>query len=557
MRPLSLTLSAFGPYAGTVTLPMADLGRSGLYLVTGDTGAGKTTIFDAITFALYGEASGSNREPGMLRSKYAEPSARTYVELEFAYGDKTYRVKRTPAYERPALRGGGVTRETAKSELTGTGLAQPLTKPTEVTRKIVEIIGLTKEQFTQIAMIAQGDFLRVLLASTEERKKIFRQLFGTERCGKLQERLATEKRTLENRRQTELTGLQQYLEAMECPPESPLYGDLLLARADEMPAAEIPGLLDQLIAGDTAETEALEQELKQLAEQSSRMEQQLGAARQRAEAQKQLAAEKKALTLARVEEEAAQKAQQQAEAGAERQKALTDRLAVAREKLPRYAELERAMLAAEERSSTLNRVASRLEQMQALAQSLTERRGKLEEERESLRGTGETLARTDYRSKKELTGDVRLVEAGGDCCACCGTHLTRTGEVGLIKIISFAHYKRGMRLAVACGQRAYDAVAGIWADTEAAGRLLSSPVGSLTPALERLQNGETALKARLAALQNTLADAYAAAAEPGQPAVLWVDGADGDGLRRVAMAITAKTNAPCCTMGPGGQGLAV
>ena len=168
----------------------------------------------------------------------------------------------------------------------------------------------------------------------------------------------------------------------------------------------------------------------------------------------------------------------------------------------------------------------------------------------------ETLARTDYRSKKELTGDVRLVEAGGDCCACCGTHLARTGEVGLIKIISFAHYKSGMRLAVACGQRAYDAVAGIWADTEAAGRLLSSPVGSLTPALERLQNGEAALKARLAALQNTLAAACAEAAAPGTPAVLWVDGADGDGLRRVAMAITAKTNAPCCTLGPGGQGLA-
>ena len=167
-----------------------------------------------------------------------------------------------------------------------------------------------------------------------------------------------------------------------------------------------------------------------------------------------------------------------------------------------------------------------------------------------------TLAATEYRSKKELDGPVRLVEAGGDCCACCGTHLARTGEVGLIKIISFAHYKSGMRLAVACGQRAYDAVAGIWADTEAAGRLLSSPVGSLTPALERLQNGEAALKARLAALQNTLAAACAETAAPGTPAVLWVDGADGDGLRRVATAITAKTNAPCCTLGPGGQGLA-
>ena len=168
----------------------------------------------------------------------------------------------------------------------------------------------------------------------------------------------------------------------------------------------------------------------------------------------------------------------------------------------------------------------------------------------------ETLARTEYRSKKELTGDVRLVEAGGDCCACCGTHLARTGEVGLIKIISYAHYKTGMRLAVACGQRAYEAVAGIWADTEAAGRLLSAPVGALTPALERLQGGEAALKARLAALQNTLADAGAANAALGVPAVLWADGADGDGLRRMAMAITAKTNAPCCTLAPGGQGLA-
>ncbi len=110
-----------------------------------------------------------------------------------------------------------------------------------------------------------------------------------------------------------------------------------------------------------------------------------------------------------------------------------------------------------------------------------------------------------------------------------------------------------MRLAVACGQRAYDAVAGIWADTEVTGRLLSSPVGSLAPALERLQNGEAALKARLAALQHTLADAYAAAAEPGQPAVLWVDGADGDGLRRVAMSITAKTGAACCTLAPAGR----
>ena len=167
-----------------------------------------------------------------------------------------------------------------------------------------------------------------------------------------------------------------------------------------------------------------------------------------------------------------------------------------------------------------------------------------------------TLAATEYRSKKELEGPVRLVEAGGDRCACCGTHLHRTGEVGLIKILAAQHYKSGLRLTVACGQRAVEAVAHGWADAEAAGRLVSAPVGGLQDAVGRLQNAETALKQRLAALQNQLADAYAAAARPGEVLVVSADGADGDGLRRIAMAVTAKPGAACCALAPGGQGLA-
>lgn len=167
-----------------------------------------------------------------------------------------------------------------------------------------------------------------------------------------------------------------------------------------------------------------------------------------------------------------------------------------------------------------------------------------------------TLAATAYRSKKELEGPVRLVEAGGDRCACCGTHLARTGEVGLIKILSAQHYKSGMRLTVACGQRAFAAVADGWADAEAAGRLVSAPVGGLAAAVARLQSGESQLKQRLAALQNALAAACTAAATPGQPCTVWAEGADGDGLRRIAMAVAAGTGAPCCALAPGGQGLA-
>ena len=109
MRPLKLTMSAVGPYAGEIQLDLEQLGQQGLYLITGDTGAGKTTIFDAITYALYGEPSGDSRDPSMFRAKYAQPDVPTEVELVFSYGGKTYTVRRSPEYERPAKRGGGTT----------------------------------------------------------------------------------------------------------------------------------------------------------------------------------------------------------------------------------------------------------------------------------------------------------------------------------------------------------------------------------------------------------------------------------------------------------------
>ena len=117
MRPLNLTMSAFGPYAGQTTVDFSALGTTGLYLITGDTGAGKTTIFDAITYALYGEASGTSREPAMFRSKYAAPETPTQVALTFAYGGQSYTVRRNPEYDRPARRGGGVTTQRADAEL--------------------------------------------------------------------------------------------------------------------------------------------------------------------------------------------------------------------------------------------------------------------------------------------------------------------------------------------------------------------------------------------------------------------------------------------------------
>lgn len=192
MRAIKLVLSAFGPYRGRTQIDMESLGKGGLYLITGDTGAGKTTIFDAITFALYGEASGETRTAEMLRSKYADKETPTFVELTFSIREKVYCIYRNPEYLRPSKRGGGKeTKESANANLTMPD-GEVITGISTVNRKIQEILGLNKQQFTQITMIPQGDFLKLLLADTKERTLIFREIFNTKPYLTLQDTLKQE-----------------------------------------------------------------------------------------------------------------------------------------------------------------------------------------------------------------------------------------------------------------------------------------------------------------------------------------------------------------------------
>ena len=210
MRPLKLTFSAFGPYAGLQELSLEDLGRSGLYLITGDTGAGKTTIFDAITFALFGEASGDSREPGMLRSKYAAPETPTFVELTFRYDGRDYTVRRNPEYDRAKTRGTGTTKQSADATLILPD-GRTVTKLREVDKAVRDILGLTREQFAQVAMISQGEFRKLLQADTTQRQKIFRDIFGTGRYQQLQEKLKAETARVRDQREQAQFSIRQYL----------------------------------------------------------------------------------------------------------------------------------------------------------------------------------------------------------------------------------------------------------------------------------------------------------------------------------------------------------
>ncbi len=261
MRPVKLTLSAFGPYAGKTVLELDKLGTSGLYLITGDTGAGKTTIFDAITYALYGEASGDNREVSMFRSKYAEPDTPTMVELVFSYAGKEYTVKRSPEYNRPKTRGEGFTTQKADATLEYPD-GRILTKVKEVNEAVEKILGISRSQFSQIAMIAQGDFLKLLLASTEERKAIFRQIFKTGLYRNLQEKLKYESGELNNQCETAKRSIRQYIDGIVCDEDDVLSIEVKKAKDGALPADEVVSLIEQVLQKDGENFAALKKSLE-------------------------------------------------------------------------------------------------------------------------------------------------------------------------------------------------------------------------------------------------------------------------------------------------------
>ena len=307
MRPLRLTLSAFGPYAAETTLDLEKLGKGGLYLITGDTGAGKTTLFDAITYALYDHSSSGIREGSMLRCKYADDKTPTFVELEFEVHGVRYTVRRNPEYQRPKARGEGMTTEKADATLTYPDDRPPVSKAKDVTAAVQEIIGLDYNQFSQIVLIAQGQFTKLLNASTEERSRIFRKLFRTQRYAQLQERLQAEASALNQQRTAQNAKLDSLLGGLQFSPEDPDAEALRALCAQTVPETAL-ALLDALTARQAAALEEVGTALQATEAQLDTVQQQLGAAaqaqrlaQQLAARQAELAAAKPALDAARAE----------------------------------------------------------------------------------------------------------------------------------------------------------------------------------------------------------------------------------------------------------------
>lgn len=267
MRPLRLKMTGFGPYRETNVIDMESLGRGGLYLITGDTGAGKTFIFDAITYALFGDMSGSGRDSKSVRSQYSPDGEKTEVELVFEYCGHKYMVTRNPEYYRAKERGEGFTKQTA-----GATLIKPdgsvVDGSSRVTEEIKNILGIDRGQFCSIAMIAQGEFRKVLNAGTDERQKLFRKLFNTQAYSRLADELKELNKKNQEKFNDGIRGMRMYLSSVSCSFDGNLSAALedLRARSesDVVPPDDICEMLEAIIMSGDEKNICISSELESI-----------------------------------------------------------------------------------------------------------------------------------------------------------------------------------------------------------------------------------------------------------------------------------------------------
>lgn len=339
MRPLKITMSAFGPYAGEVTLDMQKLGKSGIYLITGDTGAGKTTIFDAISYALYGEASGNYRENTTLRSKYASADTPTFVELEFEYNNEIYKINRNPEYPRPNKRGEGFTKQSANAELVMPD-GSVITKIKEVSAKVEEIIGINKNQFSQIAMIAQGDFRKLLNCETNERSKIFRKIFKTEPYHNIEIKLSSLFNELKRNREKEKSGIEQYINQLKCNENDTLSLELERAKSGDVLIEDVIKLAGEIINKDTLEYTKTQKNIESINEEIEKINSNIKLYENQEATKKAYAKASAKLEELKTKRNECEKAYKSAEAQRERLDDLTRKINLINSKMPKYDELK-------------------------------------------------------------------------------------------------------------------------------------------------------------------------------------------------------------------------
>ncbi len=418
MRPIKITMSAFGPYAGEINLNMDELGEKGLYLITGDTGAGKTTIFDAICFVLFGEASGGSREATMLRSKYAQPDTPTFVEMSFVHAGKEYYIKRNPEYMRPAKRGDGVKKELPNAELhmpDGT----VITKVRDVNTAVVELLGIDRGQFSQIAMLAQGDFLKLLLADTKERQEIFRKLFKTEYYQTLQFKLEDERKKSYGICEDAKKSVKQYISGIQCPETNPLTIRVDKAKAGELFVEDVLSVIEELLSEDMAARDKAKEQIDALDKELAIVNQNIGKAQQLEKAKADLNKANSELDAELPRQQELQEVLTKAEKELPKKEEIQRQQAQVEAELPRYKEYEDVVAAAAELSNAIKAGDKAIAAASETVKEISGQQENLKKELEEYKDAGidkeKLLAEKNnledrYRSLKDIAGKIAALK---------------------------------------------------------------------------------------------------------------------------------------------------
>ena len=414
MRPLKLVVCGFGPYAERTEIDFEKLGTHGLYLISGDTGAGKTTIFDAVTYALFGKASGDNRDDAKLfRCTNAKPETPTEVELTFVYDGKEYRICRNPEYERPKARGEGMTKAAASvtffyPDESGkvSATSRSVSKEKDVTEAVKSVMGgLDRDQFSQIAMIAQGDFMKILLEDTKNRRETFRKIFKTENFEKLQKKLSDEAnafgKTCEALVQTGCT----YVSGIQCAEGSNHVEEVsekldLASKRQIADWEEVCTLLRNLVDEDCSCVDSLVKELDDIKGKISEQDKELGkaSAAVKNRSDMKIAQER----LPRKESELKEKldAKNLQEAKQPERDKLKELITTINNSLPQYDGLEQKRGELKQKASALQNGQSKLKSGEAIFEKKAAELQELKKELENLSNAGENRARLEGEIKE-------------------------------------------------------------------------------------------------------------------------------------------------------------
>ena len=415
MRPMTLMLTAFGAYAGSQTVDFEAAGAGGLFLVTGDTGAGKTTLFDGVCYALFGKLTGRVRSEKMIRSDYADDTLETSAQLTFSHRGQVWRIWRRPAQTRRKKRGEGtreITADALLERLEGETAIPVAEGKEKVDAAVEELLGIQVDQFRQIAMIAQNQFAELLNKSGRDRSAILRQVFATERCDALQTRLKEMASASRAETEKQVDSLRQYLAGLRLPeteegqmplPEAAELAELMADEGCVWRSARVLELAEHICQMDESELAGLDEQIAGLDETIKQSAGLLQSAREAARRQQQLAELEKRLA----EQRAAEPEQLAAQARL-KQWETAARLA------PVWDGSEKARLAAQQADRLYEQASDRLAQLNAQGPRWAQAR-------EQLNADQQTAARLTVQLERQaeaLQQYGRLEQAKAEQVAC-------------------------------------------------------------------------------------------------------------------------------------------